>query len=153
MCYVTYLLLLLICWKNKSGVWSFCDSCPESYVSGLWTWSSEISNNSNFQTIWHTKAGAVEFSFSLSSLRQTTFDLCFQGHDPPLISFHPAIVTAELSLYDTPRYVLLESGKSWFSPPCFDTLVSVVTLFHLCYDIISANLISCLIKSLNQTWY
>lgn len=107
LCYhlpVTFVNML----KEQSGVWSFCDSCPESYV---WTWSSEISINSNFQTIWHAKAEAVEFSFSLSALRQMTFDLCFQGHDPPLISFHPAIVIAELSLYDTPRYVLFESGN------------------------------------------
>lgn len=30
------------------------------------------------------------------------FDLCFQGHDPQLISFQAAILTAGLSFYDTP---------------------------------------------------
>lgn len=65
-------------------------------------WSSEISNNSDFQAIWHAKAAAVQPTFSLSALSLTTFDLCFQGHDPQLISFHAAILTAGLSLYDTP---------------------------------------------------
>lgn len=77
----------------------------------MWTWSSEISNNSNFQAIWHANAAAVEFTFSLFALRLMTFDLCVQGHDLPLISFHPAIQTAGSSLYDTPGYVLFESAK------------------------------------------
>lgn len=77
----------------------------------MWTWSSEISNNSIFQAIWHAEAAAVEFTFSNSVLRLMTFDLRFQGHDLPLISFHLTILTVRLSLYDTPGYVLLESAK------------------------------------------
>lgn len=46
--------------------------------------------------------GCTPYIVTLSVPWPATFDLCFQGHDPRLISFQAPILTAGLSLSDTP---------------------------------------------------
>lgn len=53
--------------------------------------------------IWSLEASASRLRLvALCATRLATFDLCFQGRDLRLISFQAALVTAGLSLYDTP---------------------------------------------------
>lgn len=67
--------------------------------------SSEISIRHRLRFSSHLaseRRGCAVYLVALCVLWPATFDLCFQGHDPQLISFQAAILTAGLSLYDTP---------------------------------------------------
>lgn len=67
---------------------------------GLQRLSSVV--DSDFQAIWHLKRLRLCSVPCDSEPWPATFDLRFQGHDPQLISFQEPILTAGLSLYDTP---------------------------------------------------
>lgn len=118
------------------------------YQAWMWTWSSEISNNSDFQAIWHAEAAVAQSTSStpcveaddiwlvLSRSRPSTHFLpC--GHSDSRVKFiwYPWISAT------------WKCKVSWFGPPSFDTLVSVVTLFH------DAALLSIWTIPHTYTWY
>lgn len=96
----------------------------------MWTWSSEISNNSDFEAIWHAEATAVQTSpcveaddvwLVLSRSRPSTHFLpCGRSDSRVKFIWYPWISAT------------WKCKVSWFAPPSFDTLVSVVTFFHPC---------------------
>lgn len=66
--------------------------------------SSEISVNCRLGFSCHLarRGPGARAAHLVRAVARRRLTLCFQGHDPRLISFQAPILTAGLSLYDTP---------------------------------------------------
>lgn len=120
--------------EKKRGVWSFRDSCADSYVSVL-----------NVDVVFRDFQ-QLRFSSHLARwgrCTQITFSTpCVEADDVWLVLSRSRPSTHFLPCGHSDSRVKFiwypwisatwKCKVSWFSPPSFDTLVSVVTLFHPC---------------------
>lgn len=132
-CQVKPSFILPNSFEKKSGVWSYSDSCPDSYVSGL----NVDMVFRDFQQLKFSSHLACQGCCS----RIYFLILCIEADDVwlvlsrswPATHFLPSGKSnSRVKFIWYPWICTLWNCKvSWFGPPNLDTLVSAMTLFHL----------------------
>lgn len=132
-CQVKPSFILPNSFEKNSGVWSYSDSCPDSYVSGL----NVDMVFRDFQQLKFSSHLACQDCCS----RIYLLNLCIEADDVwfvlsrswPATHFLPSgNSNSRVKFIWYPWICAIWKCKvSWFGPPNFDSLVSVMTLFHL----------------------